>query len=138
VIAQYRCDNGRVSTQLAAEGRSLSTRAKILIGVGGVIVLFGMLIAGFNILLGPPKLVEVVTMTQDATEEDRQALKDACGGLPGITVVADQGNPSPEIQGRFPVRFDLGHATTSQRIALESCINAHGSKVRGFLAEGDN
>ncbi|MDX6219533.1 MAG: hypothetical protein QOJ48_1214 [Frankiales bacterium] len=127
-----------MSTQLAAEGRSLSTRAKILIGVGGVIVLFGMLIAGFNILLGPPKLVEVVTMTQDATEEDRQALKDACGGLPGITVVPDQGNPSPEIQGRFPVRFDLGHATTSQRIALESCINAHGSKVRGFLAEGDN
>jgi hypothetical protein len=138
VIAQYRCDNGRVSTQLAAEGRSLSTRAKILIGVGGAIVLFGMLIAGFNILLGPPKLVEVVTMTQDATEADRQVLKDACGGLPGITVVADQGNPSPEIQGRFPVRFDLGHATTSQRIALESCINAHGSKVRGFLAEGDN
>jgi hypothetical protein len=137
-VLVYRCDNGRVSTQLAAEGRSLSTRAKILIGVGGVIVLFGMLIAGFNILLGPPKLVEVVTMTQDATEEDRQALKDACGGLPGITVVADQGNPSPEIQGRFPVRFDLGHATTSQRIALESCINAHGSKVRGFLAEGDN
>jgi hypothetical protein len=127
-----------VSTQLATEGRALSSRAKILIGVGGAIVLFGMLIAGFNILFGPPKLVEVVTMTQDATQEDRQALKAACGSLPGVRVVPDQGNPSVEIQGRFPVRFDLGHATTSQRITLESCINKHGSKVRGFLAEGDN
>jgi hypothetical protein len=127
-----------VSTQLAVEGRALSTRAKVLIGTGAAIVLFGMLVAGFNILFGPPKLVEVVTMTQDATQQDRQALKDACGGLPGITVVKDQGNPSPQIQGRFPVRFDIGRATTKQRIALETCINEHGSKVRGFLAEGDN
>jgi hypothetical protein len=127
-----------VSTQLADEGRDLSRRAKILIGAGGAIVLFGMLVAGFNILLGPTKLVEVVTMTQDATQADRVALKEACGSLPGITVVADQGNPDPEIQGRFPVRFDLAHATTGQRIALETCINQHRDKVRGFLAEGDN
>jgi hypothetical protein len=127
-----------VSTQLAVEGQALSTRAKVLIGTGAVIVLFGMLVAGFNILFSPPNLVEVVTMTQDATQADRQALKDACGALPGIKVVKDQGNPSPEIQGRFPVRFDIGRATTRQRIALETCINQHGSKVRGFLAEGDN
>ena len=127
-----------MSTQLAAEGQTLSTRAKVLIGTGAAIVLFGMLVAGFNILFSPPNLVEVVTMTQDADQEDRQALKDACGGLPGVKVVKDQGNPSPEIQGRFPVRFDIGRATTQQRIALETCINQHGSKVRGFLAEGDN
>ena len=127
-----------MSTQLAEQGQALSTRAKVLIGTGAAIVLFGMLVAGFNILFGPPKLVEVVTMAQDATQEDRQALKDACGGLPGITVVKDQGDPSPSIQGRFPVRFDLARATTDQRIALEACINAHGEKVRGFLAEGDN
>ena len=127
-----------MTTQLAEQGQALSTRAKVLIGTGAAIVLFGMLVAGFNILFGPPKLVEVVTMAQDATQEDRQALKDACGGLPGITVVKDQGDPSPSIQGRFPVRFDLARATTDQRIALEACINAHGEKVRGFLAEGDN
>jgi hypothetical protein len=126
-----------VST-LAVEGSSLSRRAKILIAVGAVIVLFGMLVAGFNILLGPPKLVEVVTMAQDATQADRVALKEACGGLPGVQLVADKGNPDPEIQGRFPVRFDIAHASTDQRIALEACINQHGSKVRGFLAEGDN
>jgi hypothetical protein len=127
-----------MSTQLDATGRSLSTRAKVLIGVGGAIVLFGMLVAGVNILLGPPKLVEVVTMKQGVTQEDRQALKDACGGLPGVRVVPDQGNPNPEVQRRFTVRFDIGRASTSQRIALEKCINANGSKVRGFLAEGDN
>ena len=131
-------ENGRVSTaQLATEGHALSTRGKVLIGIGAAIVLFGMLVAGVNILLGPPRLVEVVTMTQDATQEDRVALKEACGDLPGITVVADQGNPDPEVQGRFPVRFDLARATTAQRIALESCINEHGQKVRGFLTEGD-
>jgi hypothetical protein len=127
-----------VSTQLAVEGRSLSRRAKILIGTGAAIALFGMLVAGFNILFGPPKLVEVVTMAQDATQADRLALKEACGGLPGIKLVADRGNPDPEIQGRFPVRFDIARASTEQRIALEACINQHGSKVRGFLAEGDN
>lgn len=127
-----------MTTQLEAQGRSLSTRAKVLIAAGGIIVLFGMLVAGFNILFGPPKLVEVVTMAQDATQADRQALKEACGHLPGVKLVADQGNPSPEVQGRFPVRFDIGRATTRQRIALETCINAHGSKVRGFLTEGDN
>ena len=42
----------------------MSTRAKVLIAVGGAIVLLGMLVAGVNILLGPPKLVEVVTMAQ--------------------------------------------------------------------------
>ena len=126
-----------MSNQLATDGHALSTRGKVLIGIGAAIVLFGMLVAGFNILFGPPRLVEVVTMTQDAVEADRQALKDACGGLPGITVVADTGNKDPEIQGRFPVRFDLAKATTEQRIALESCINQHGEKVRGFLAEGD-
>ncbi len=116
----------------------MSTRSKVLLSIGGAILLLGMLITAFKILLGPPKLVEVVTMTQDATQGDRIALKQACGGLPGIAVVKDQGNPSASVQGRFPVRFDMAHATTAQRIALESCINAHGSKVRGFLAEGDN
>ena len=123
---------------MSTDGRALSTRAKVLIGTGGAIVLFGMLVAGINILLSPPKLVEVVTMTQDATQADRQALKDACGGLPGVSVVPDQGNPNPEVQRRFTVRFDIGRATTMQRIALETCINAHGEHVRGFLAEGDN
>ncbi len=130
-----------MTTQLADQGRELSTRAKVLIGSGAAIVLFGMLVAGFNILFGPTKLVEVVTMSQSATQTDRQALKDACGGLPGISVVKDQGNPDPEVQGRFPVRFDLGKATTQQRIDLETCINDYGNRtkmVRGFLAEGDN
>src|SRR4051794_27786977 len=127
-----------MSTQLHQTGRSLSTRAKVLIGVGGAIVLFGMLVAGVNILLGPPKLVEVVTMAQDATQEDRQALKDAWGDLPGVRVVYNLCTPDPEAQGPFPARSDTSRASDKQRISPETCINAHGSKVRGFLTEGDN
>lgn len=130
-------DNGPVSTQLA-EGRPLSRRAKILIGVGGAIVLFGMLTtAVFNYLLAPPKKVLVVTMQPTAGQEGRQLLKDDCGHLPGVDVVEDKGNRDPEVQGRFPVRFDIGQATLQQEAALESCINKHRDLVRGFLSEGD-
>jgi hypothetical protein len=127
-----------VSTQLAAEGRPLSTRAKVLIAVGGSILLFSMLVtAVFGFLLAPPKKVLVVTMVVGSGESARVQLKADCGGLAGVTVVKDQGNPNPDIQGRFPVRFDIGHATVQQEAALETCINKHTSTVRGFLSEGD-
>jgi hypothetical protein len=130
--------NGGVSTQLAVEGRTLSTRGKVLVSIGAGIVVLSMVITGIAILTRPAKLVEVVTMASDATQDDRLALKAACGDLPGITLVKDQGDPAASVQGRFPVRFDIAKATVQQRIALETCINAHGEKVRGFLAEGDN
>ena len=116
----------------------MSTRSKVLVSIFAGLLLLSMLITAFTILFGPPKRVLVVTMTQDAQQSDRIALKQACGHLPGVVLVPDQGNPSASVQGRFPVRFDIGHATTDQETALHSCINAHGSKVRGFLNEGDN
>ena len=128
---------GYVGNALAVEGRTLTRRGKVLVTTFAVLIALSMVVTAVNILTRGTQLVEVVTMTQDATQADREALKQACGGLPGIAVVKDQGNPDPEVQGRFPVRFDLAKATTSQRIALESCIQKHGDKVRGFLSEGD-
>ncbi len=126
-----------MTTQLAADGRSMSTRAKVLLAVGGVLLLLSMLVTGvFSFLLAPPQKVLVVTMQPTAVEEDRQQLKADCGGLPGVKLVRDQGNPNPDIQGRFPVRFDIGRATVTQEAALEQCINRHAT-VRGFLSEGD-
>ncbi|MCW2601114.1 MAG: hypothetical protein JWM02_2943 [Frankiales bacterium] len=117
----------------------MSTRTKVLLGVGGALVLISMLVTGIGgFLLAPPKKVLVVTMTQDAVQADRLALKRACGGLPGVVLVKDQGNPAASVQGRFPVRFDIARATADQEIALERCINQNGAKVRGFLSEGDN
>ncbi len=58
-----------------------------------------------HILLSPDKRVLVVRgMAQDAVQAERLALTAACGSLLDVKVVADQGNPSPEVQGRFPVR----------------------------------
>ena len=133
-------DTGRKgTTQLAARGRPMSTRTKVLLALGGSLVLLSMLVTAVHgFLLAPPKKVLVVTMAQDAVQADRLALKQACGGLPGVGVVKDQGNPAASVQGRFPVRFDLGRATAAQEIALEACINRNGAKVRGFLNEGDN
>ena len=80
----------------------------------------------------------VVTMAPNAGQEARQALKDACGGLPGISVVADRGNPDPRIQGRFPVRFDIADTTPAQEAALQSCLNDNEDLgIVGFLPEND-
>ena len=116
----------------------MSTRTKVLIAVGGFIVLLSMLITGvFDFLLAPPNKVLVVTMTVDAGQQGRLLLKADCGRLPGVRTIADAGNPSPRVQGRFPVRFDIGRASQQQEAALEACINRHSSIVRGFLSEGD-
>lgn len=116
----------------------MTRRSKVLIGIGAGLVALSMGVTAVNILLSPAKRVLVVTMKQDSVQADRIALKQACGDLPGVRVVADQGNPDPGIQGRFPVRFDIGTATFEQEKALTTCINDHGDKVRGFLNEGDN
>lgn len=116
----------------------MSQRAKVLISIGAALVVVSMLVTAFAILFGPPRRVLVVTMSQSAVQQDRVALRDACGSLPGVRPVADQGNPDPRVQGRFPVRFDIGHATRDQEIALTACVNEHGRMVRGLLTEGDN
>jgi hypothetical protein len=132
------CETGEVTTQLAPEGRAMSTRTKVLISVGGAVMLFGMLVTAiFGFLLAPPNNILVVTMQQSATEADRAQLKADCGHLPAVKVVADQGNPDPHVQGRFPVRFDIGRATARQEAQLEACVNEHTRTVRGFLSEGD-
>jgi hypothetical protein len=127
-----------VSTQLAPQGRTLSRRGKVLLIVFGALLALSMGVTAVTILLSPAKRVLVVTMAQDAVQADRVALKEACGHLPGVVLVADRGNPDPDVQGRFPVRFDIGKATAAEETALHACINEHGAKVRGFLNEGDN
>ena len=136
-------DTGRVTaphapTPSAASRSAPTTRTKVLLSVFGALALFGMLVAAVsNHLLAPAKKTLVVTMQQTAGEADRQQLKSDCGALAGVVLVADRGNPDPRIQGRFPVRFDIGRATAQQEARLETCINGHDT-VRGFLAEGDN
>jgi len=116
----------------------MSTRTKVLLVIGGVLMFGSILITGiFGFLLAPPNKVLVVTMETTAGEQGREQLKADCGRLPGVKVVADKGNPNPEIQGRFPVRFDIGRATSQEEAALEACINRHDKLVRGFLSEGD-
>ncbi len=126
-----------MTTQLPA-GRPLSTRAKVLIAVGGTLLLASMLVTGiFSFLLAPPHRILVVTMAGSAGQQERETLKADCGRLPGVKVVADKGNPDPGVQGRFPVRFDIGEATLQEESALHACINRHATSVRGYLTEGD-
>ena len=109
----------------------------VLIALFGSLCLAAMLVTGvFNYLLAGDPRVLVVTMKQDAGQAGREQLKRDCGSLPGVVVVADRGDPNPQIQGRFPVRFKLAGMTPQQEAALEKCVSDHSSIVRGYLAEG--
>lgn len=88
-----------------------------------------------KLLAGDPRVL-VVTLHQDAGQSARELLKRECGSLPGISVVPDRGDPSPAVQGRFPVRFKIGGATPQQEAGLQSCIDGHRELVRGILNEG--
>ncbi len=110
----------------------------VLIALFGVLMVGSMIVTGvFNHLLAGDPRVLVVTMKQNSGQPARDLLKRDCGSLPGVSVVADQGNPDPAVQGRFPVRFRLSGATPAQEAALETCIDQHRSIVRGLLTEGD-
>lgn len=116
----------------------MSTRAKVLVAIGGTLALLSIVVTGvFTYLLAPPERVLVVIMAQDADQADRVELKQHCGGLPAVRVVADRGNPDSSVQGRFPVRFDIAATTPAQESALAACIDLHSDTVRGFLTEGD-
>ncbi|MEX2291220.1 MAG: hypothetical protein WD794_12945 [Mycobacteriales bacterium] len=117
--------------------RDARRRSRAVLGVFGALALGGILFPAFtNYLFAGDQRVLVVTMAADAGQEGREALKAACGSLPGVSVVADRGNPEPHIQGRFPVRFDIADITDRQYAALTSCINRQPG-VRGLLAERD-
>lgn len=116
--------------------RDARQRTRAVVGVFLALALGGMLFAGVTILAAGDERVLVVTMDQDAGQEKREALKEACGDLPGVRVVADRGNSDPRVQGRFPVRFDIAGITDRQLAALNGCVERQPG-VRGSLVEND-
>ena len=104
------------------------------------LALTSMLFVAFsNYLFAGDQRVMVVTLQNGAGQEAREGLKAACGSLSGISVVADQGNPDPRIQGRFPVRFDIADTTPQQESGLIRCLNDNRERygVVGYLPEND-
>lgn len=117
--------------------RDSRRRTRAAVGTFLALALAGILFPAFtNYLFAGDQRVLVVTMDQDADQADRDRLKQACGSLPGISVVPDRGNPDPRVQGRFTVRFDIADTTQRQETALASCLNRQ-EGVRGFLTEND-
>ena len=128
----------RSAREVAWDTGRVTRGNKILVVVFAVLAIGSMLLAGvFAYFVRGKDITLVVSLQQTASQADRQSLKDACGSLPGTSVVRDRGDPDPRIQGRFPVRFDITHASFPQQAALEDCINKQGPVVRGFISEGD-
>ena len=120
--------------------RDASRRNRLVIIVFAVIVVGGMLYTGFtNYLFAGDQRVLVVTLANNAGQAKRDGLKAACGGLPGVSVVADRGNPDPAIQGRFPVRFDIADITSLRYSDLIRCLDQNSSRfsIVGYLPEKD-
>jgi hypothetical protein len=122
-----------VPAQRAPWWRDRQRRNRVALVAFLSLALLGILYpAVANHLLGGDRRVLVVTMAQDAGQDEREALKRACGSLPSVTVVADRGDPDPRVQGRFAVRFAIAGATVAQEAALTECVNDQPG-VRGFL-----
>ena len=115
-----------------------SRRDRALLVAFASLALLGILFVAFtNYLFAGDQRVMVVTMVQNAGQEARQALKDACGDLPGIGVVPDAGS-EPRISARLPVRFDIADTTNAQEAALIRCLNENRELgVLGYLPEKD-
>ena len=117
--------------------RDRRRRDRALLVAFGLLALTGILFVAFtNYLFAGDQRVVRVTMVQDAGQPARDALKRACGDLPGVRPVADRGDPDPRVQGRFPVRFDVADSTPPQYAALAGCINEQ-DDVLGFITEND-
>lgn len=113
--------------------RDRNRRNRVALVVFATMAVGSIVLAGVATqLLAGDQRVLVVTMAQDAGQDERVALKRACGDLPSVRVVADKGNPDPRIQGRFPVRFAIAGASATDEAALTSCVNEQPG-VRGFL-----
>ena len=112
-------------------------RNRFAVVVLAALMLSSMLFVAFTILLRGDTRVMVVTMEPNVGQANRDGLRAACGDLPGITPVKDRGNPDPNVQGRFPVRFDIAGTTIVQEAALVECLNANQARygIRGFLPE---
>ena len=128
-------DTGGVQTR--AWWQSKQSRDRALLIAFATLGLLGILFVAFtNYLFAGDQRVVRVTMVQDAGQPAREALKRACGDLPGVTPVPDRGDPDPRIQGRFPVRFDVSDSTPAEYAALAGCIDEQDA-VLGIITEND-
>lgn len=110
------------------EGRQGTNR--VLIAAFGVLAATAIVVTGvFTRLLGGDSRQVVVNMEQGVTQQDRNTVREACGTLPGIAVIADRGDPAK--QAVFPVRFNISGTTPAQESALYACLDRFPDLVRG-------
>lgn len=105
------------------------------LGVGGVLLAGVLQFAEGDQRQVVATLERDVSLTPQVLAERRQLLKDACGGLPGVALVPDRGDP--DAQWRLPVRFSVRGTTGAQRAALEACLSERDDIVRGYRIEGE-
>lgn len=111
------------------EGRKGTNR--IIITAFGVLAATAIVVTGIFTRLVPGDSRQVlINVNQGITDADRTTVKQACGHLPGISVIADRGNPARQFA--FPIRFRLTGSTPAQESALYACVNTFPQFVKGI------
>ncbi len=107
-----------VQTRRWWQGRRGGNRVMLLV-LGLVAFAFMVFNASGRLTAGDQRQV-VARLVLPATDAQREAVKDACGRLPGVALVPDQG--AADKQRNLPVRFDVAGITQQQEVALYACL----------------
>ena len=63
----------------------------------------------------------VAVLRQDVSVDQRDAVRDRCGTLPGVSVVPDQGRD--DLVRRFGARFSIAGSTGREEAGLYACLD---------------
>ncbi len=84
--------------------------------------------------LGAGKVEFVVYFTPEATDQQKEALRNACPGV-GKAVLEPRDRSDLKTARTYPVRYDITEASSQDRSAVISCVSMQPG-VRGISQSG--
>lgn len=84
-------------------------------------MLGGVLLAGCS--LGSGQAEFVVYFTPQATQQQKDAVRDACPGV-GKAVLEARDRSNLETARTYPVRYDISKASSADRAAVIKCVSS--------------
>src|SRR3954468_334888 len=85
-------------------------------------------VAGCGLAAGKTEFV--VYFTPEATDQQKEAVRNACPGV-GKAVLEPRDRSNLKTARTYPVRYDITNASSQDRAAVISCVNTQ-SGVRGI------
>ena len=106
----------------------MTSRASAAVRRTAAAAVGGVLLAGCG--LGTGKAEFVVYFTPQATDQQKDAVRNACPGV-GKAVLEARDRSNLDTARTYPVRYDITKASSSDRAAVIACVSKQ-SGVRGI------